>query len=294
LRARWNATFAKTPAFPFVAVAGETDEFVPRESSIDPFPEDKRAVVPGNHIEMVKPDGPGDESVALVAAGLRGTKLPWSRWAGAWIAVQQGEFQKVIDDLLPDCDSLDERSAVSLALALDAVKRRDEAISVLQKRRPEETDAMGVLAGRIKRRWRASGKLDEGEHALAIYADALRRSHLAGNARQESYHAINVAFLTLALHDDLPAAQGMAREALTACARAPEDLWRAATEGEANLILGEDDAALEHYRRAMARSSKPWEIESMFTQAYTLASGLLKRKKTSGRLEELFGRRVEL
>jgi tetratricopeptide (TPR) repeat protein len=42
--------------FKLTLVAGIKDQFVPQSSSLDPFPLDEQEVVPGNHIEMVKPD----------------------------------------------------------------------------------------------------------------------------------------------------------------------------------------------------------------------------------------------
>jgi len=58
LRQDWAASFRDTPPFSFFAVAGDRDEFVPRTSSLDPFSEPARRVVYGNHLEIVKPDGP--------------------------------------------------------------------------------------------------------------------------------------------------------------------------------------------------------------------------------------------
>jgi len=55
LRGDWTTTIGTTPPFTFVTVAGDRDEFVPRTSSIEPFPEPRRRVAYGNHLEIVKP-----------------------------------------------------------------------------------------------------------------------------------------------------------------------------------------------------------------------------------------------
>ena len=55
LRADWTTTFAGRPPFKFCATAGVRDEFVPRESSVEPFDESLRSYVAGDHLEMVKP-----------------------------------------------------------------------------------------------------------------------------------------------------------------------------------------------------------------------------------------------
>lgn len=46
--------------FRLTLVAGMKDEFVPQESSLDPFPFDEHQVSPGNHTEVVKPAIVGD------------------------------------------------------------------------------------------------------------------------------------------------------------------------------------------------------------------------------------------
>src|SRR5262249_37934940 len=79
LRAAWKEKFDRTtrPApFKFLAVAGDQDEFVPRSSSIDLFPKDHHAVVPGNHTEIVKPRKPEDLSVQVVVQHLLGNAAP--------------------------------------------------------------------------------------------------------------------------------------------------------------------------------------------------------------------------
>ncbi len=291
LRRRWRERHSPKPSFAFVAVAGENDEFVPRLSSIDPFPEDQRGVVPGNHLEIVKPPDPAHESVALVRSLLTGQGAVWGQWASALMAVERGEFQTAIDAFLPNVDGLDQRSAVALALALDSVGRQADAMNVLKARSPAETDAMRTLAGRLKRRWITEGRREDGERARGLYHDALERSRAAGNARQEYYHAINVAFMTLGLDDDLPHARVTAREALEACERAPEHYWRLATEGEAHLVLGEDDEAVVRYGGALALRPAPREVDSIHLRAWRLSYHLLHRPRTAERIETLFRER---
>ena len=70
-----------------------------------------------------------------------------------------------------------------------------------------------------------------------------------------------------AYRDDRAAAQSMAGIALAACGLAKVDRWRRATEGEAAIILGEDQAALTAYRQALELGPTPREIDSMYQQA---------------------------
>lgn len=72
LRERWESEFGEQPPFTFLCVAGDRDEFVPWQSSIAPFAKDRCAVVPGNHVQIVKPKSSGELSVQLVLKGLVG------------------------------------------------------------------------------------------------------------------------------------------------------------------------------------------------------------------------------
>ena len=50
LRADWKTRFDANAPFSFLAVGGDRDQFVPPESSLQPFPPDQQAVVSGNHV----------------------------------------------------------------------------------------------------------------------------------------------------------------------------------------------------------------------------------------------------
>ena len=81
LRAAWPDVYGDGTAFKLRVVAGERDAFVLPASSIEPFPDDTRFVVPGDHATMIKPAGIESPSVQLVVAGLgdaraRGPQLP--------------------------------------------------------------------------------------------------------------------------------------------------------------------------------------------------------------------------
>ena len=56
LRDDWIKLWPKEPPPKFWTVAGDSDEFVLATSSLGPFPIEQRFVVPGNHLEIVKPD----------------------------------------------------------------------------------------------------------------------------------------------------------------------------------------------------------------------------------------------
>jgi pimeloyl-ACP methyl ester carboxylesterase len=293
LRAHWIQTVGNNPKFTFCTTAGDQDQFVPRQSSIDPFLYDYRRVVNGDHLSIVKPDSAGDKPVQIVAGNL--TEKPGAPAAARMMLSADTELQGYREDiaaLQPKLAQLDEPNLVKLALALDAVGRREDSIKALQSRQdlPKLTDAMGVLAGRLKRRWLVDGMAPDAASALQLYQRGLEISEQNGNHAQAFYHGINVAFLQLAyLPNQEAAAQQTARKVLEHCHAAPLDKWRLATEGEVNLILGNTDAAIGSYRAAAESKPAPSqrELDSMYQQAFRAAS-ILGNEAAAERLEAIF------
>ncbi|GAB6908980.1 conserved hypothetical protein [Desulfosarcina cetonica] len=281
LRSEWNDRFGKSPPFSFLAVAGSEDEFVPRRASIDGFPDDQCAVVPGNHLEIVKPKFASDASLGLVINFIQGQDVPGGRWSTAALALERRDFHKVAKQLGPNRAILDSRALVDLALALDGLGRRDEAMAVLSDAKRQGTDAMGVLAGRHKRNWFQDRVDQEARKALALYGEAYAIAK-DKDAAQAYYHGINLAFLSLVYENDLAKAQDLAKKVLEHCANAEKEalprerMWRLATEGEANLILRKIDIATQRFQSMLDGPPKPdpWQFTSTSQQALRIADQL--------------------
>lgn len=289
LRQGWNDRFGKRRPFALVAVAGERDEFVPSQSSLDPFPYEDRRVIPGgNHLSIVKPSQVTDLSVQILVALLAGKAAPAGPWDSARMAVERREFTVAIEELWPHRTELDDDGLVLLALALESDGRSEDALEVLAQGKHKGTDAMGTLAGRLKRRWLVERRKADAEQALSLYGEGLRLSEERNDHAQAYYHAINVAFMQLAFCKDRSAAKRLAERSLEHCgAVAAPDKWSLATEGEAYLLLGNESDALDRYGKAMVADATPREIESMYQQALKVA-GLVSSRETAERLERLF------
>ena len=288
LRERWDHIISDEPSFKFKVVAGDTDELVPPWSSLDPFAEKFRFVVPGNHLTMVSPTTGAHLSVQVLIKHLAGEAAPGGPWNSARVAVEGRRFQQAIDKLWPHRQELDDSTLVMLSLALDSVGRREDAISVLaESGRDSNTDQMGTLAGRLKRRWLLERKKADADGARELYSKALEAAEEAGDPAQVFYHAINVAFMALAVAGDKKTAAEHARKALDHTALADVDVWNLATVGEANLYLGDYDAATQGYLAAIEKKPKPWQITSMFQQAIHVAE-LLEDEALAERLRGLF------
>jgi pimeloyl-ACP methyl ester carboxylesterase len=292
LRSAWNESFGKRSTFTLCVNAGDEDQFVTPDSSLEPFvpyPDVRRKVVRGDHLSIVKPQAATDIPVQIVIEALVGNAAPSGPAESARMAVETRQFQNAISTLEGHPETLDEAGLVQLALAYDSVGRREDAIRVLQTRKSSTdfTDAMGVLAGRLKRRWLVEHTAADADQACDLYGKGFELSEKAGRHDQAFYHGINVAFMQLAYRNQEAAAKETAAKVLVHCNQAKRDKWRLATEGEANLLLGNTEEALKSYQAAAQLNPSPRECDSMLQQAVRVAS-LTGNEAAAEGLEKIF------
>ena len=278
LRDDWNSWFGRGTTFAFKAVAGSEDGFVPAVSSLMVFEDRHREVVPGNHMDIVHPTTTCHPSYEVLFKALSGGGTVRSAAESARLAVETQRYQYAVSVLKPGASSLDSDATVTLSLALESLGRRDEAMKVAQDH--VETgratlDVIGVLAGRLKRRWGFFRTLEDYDRSLELYQSGLKNAVAVGNLEQAYYHGINVAFLMLMRgpkHESVcEEARAAAKVALEYATNAPETFWSLATIGEASLILDDMDGALAAYRRAKNVADTIRAQHSMFTQAFQVA-----------------------
>jgi pimeloyl-ACP methyl ester carboxylesterase len=295
LRRDWTRRFGTRPIFSFRAIAGDRDEFVPASSSLGPFSDEFREVVPGNHVEMIRPISREDPSCQLLLKLLSGRAGSRSIMDSARIAVELGQFQTAVNTLSPRIGELDEAAVVSLALALEGLGQSDNALRVLEghyRGGSSSSDAIGVLAGRLKRRWLAERRASDMNRARDLYGQGLRIAEEQGNEEQAFYHAINLAFLEVMAASPPGAitdrARNMADRARAHCASARDSAWRSATLGDACLVSRELSAAVAHYRDAVSKTNSPRDVDSMYSQAIRLAVRVCGEAGAAG-VESVFG-----
>jgi tetratricopeptide (TPR) repeat protein len=242
---------------------------------------------------MLAPGRNDTEALALIArqiaVGNPGSALgdPLAR------AIERGDFRKVVADLYPGREQLDKKALVRLAIALDALGRRDEAYEILANRNDLDSDALGTMAGRLKRKWLLSRRQADGDAAVEHYAKGHALATAANNLPQVYYHGINLAFLEFVLRGDRPAAKRRAQAVLDVCkasqANGSADAWLRPTVGEANLLLGEEAAAFAAYLPFIAASKgDPWMPSSTYLNARAIAKEYGDRD-LARRLGEAFG-----
>lgn len=294
LRNDWMSRIGATPSFAFKAIAGDTDEFVPASSSLSPFADQFRVVVPGNHLSIIGPAGADHRGLRLLVDVLNGAGTVPGAVDGARLAVELGHFREAVETLLPRAAGIDEAALASLALALEGLGRREEALSVLEEhgRNLSSTEAIGILGGRVKRRWLVERALSDLNRARGLYVRGLDEAEKSGDCDQAMYHSINLAFLdSISSPPEQPvpvAAREMAERARGYCAGATEGYWRLATEAEACLVLGDLPAAEDLYTRALARGPGPRAVQSMYAQAVRVATRVFG-KHGADSIERLFG-----
>lgn len=277
LRTDWTQQFGDKISFPFVSVAGEIDAFVPSTSSLDPFPINQQAAIPGNHLEIVRPSTRDDLAYDIVRRVLRGDAPPHAATDTARLAVERREFQRAVDLLEPRVAELDDNAIVTLSLALESLGRSQAALDVIETWADgrDRLDPRGVLAGRLKRRWLLERRQADFERALLLYTESRAAAMAIGNFAQAYYQGINVAFLLLASaaeHDPVPQmALDAARLALEHVELAPPNPWATATRGEALLLLNQFEDAITAYRAASSAATSVRARNSMYVQAAAVA-----------------------
>ena len=271
LRKKWNEVFPANYPFTFKVVAGTNDEFVPVVSSQEPFDKKYCEVVSGNHLAIVKPENKNHAGYQVLLSTL--TDVPFINTYADKEAVNLllGNYNAVVNDLYGGRAELDKPGTVKLVFALEGLKRNDDVKTVLEnyiKRDTENnTDILGILAGRYKRAYLDGNKAADANQAFIYYKQALETATQKNNNPQIFYHAINLAFLSLVAKEDTAAMDDFATTTLTAAEKSPPEKWQYAAIAEANIYKHQLDKAKEFYSKAAAVADLR-EKDSMFSNAY--------------------------
>lgn len=295
LRSDWGESIQGNCSFRFAAVAGLRDEFVGPATSLSCFPEANQRIVDGNHVEMIRPSSPTDPICNLIVTHLLGQYRPGFVETHL-IAIERGDFRDAVESLLPHAASLDDNALVMLALGLEELDRRDEALAVLQQYLGNgsrtSSEVLSVLAGRMKRLWLNTRDSGDFSQAKSLYLSALDDATAANHKEQIYYSAINLAFLcsleTARDSSPGPDAVNYAEVARRNALQCKRTVWSIATLAEAALILDGLEVAAELYSEAVPMTSSPREKNSMYSQAILL-SGWLFGGKGVQRIESVFG-----
>lgn len=246
-------------------IAGLSDEFVPRESSLSPFSEGLQLQVGGDHVTMVKPESPEQDSfLSLVVAIARGGKLD----APAMPTERLSRSRRI----------------VQTAQTTEAYGRHEEAIELLNENLHLTPFMFGAKAGILKRKWIRTGSRKTAEEALSCYREGFGISTQREQWNAAGYLGINTAFMTLALRKNMAEARGLAEESLRLKQESAEsDEWRSLIEAETRLHQGRTPAAFKLYLHNLSQHG-PADRSRSIWQAVRIAQ--LRRDAEQARLLE--------
>ena len=269
LRKDWNDEFNKSYPFKLKVAAALDDEYVSFSSCFDPYDQENCVHVAGNHLSMVKPDDKNNDCYHLILNTLTDVEFYNMYTNKEEINLALGKYEVVKKRLLPQLDSLDQNGLKQLIFSLEGLDEKETAMKILNEHplAKENTEIMGLLAGRHKRAYLKTSTKKDGDSAVNYYSKALELATAAENNGQIYYHAINLAFLNLVIDGNESQMTKYAQLALDAANSCRNGLWKYATIAEASMYLDEMDKAKEFYAKA-AEMAEIREKISIHTNAY--------------------------
>jgi len=277
LRNNWDEKFQNKYPFVFKTIAATEDEYVPISSSIEPFPKEYQEIIEADHFSLVQIDDVNDDSYQLLLNTLMNKSFLNTFSNKEEVNIALGEYNAVINSLLPKLKTLDSKGLERLMYALEGAGREDEAMKILVEHpmAKDNSKLLGILGERYKRQYLNSFNAEDLKRALKYYAEALKVAEEKQDHNQIYYHAINLAFLNL-LQEDKPAMTVYAERAFKATEKDPfPSLWKMATLGEAFLYKGDFEKSKEYYAKAASMAGLREKI-SIHTNAYNAYISLMQ------------------
>lgn len=277
LRNAWDEKFQNEYPFTFKTIAATRDEFVPISSSLEPFPKKYHEIIDGDHFSIVQIKNKEDDGFQAILNTLTNQSFLNKFSNKEEINIAMGEYNEVINSLLPKLKDLDSKGLERLIYALEAAGREEEAMKIL-KEHPEaknNSNLLGIMGGRYKRQYLKTHTAEDLRMAFKHYSDALKISEAKNDPSQIYYHAINLAFLSL-MKRERGDMTSFADRAYEATAKDPfPSLWKLATVGEAFLYKGDFENSKDNYGKA-AKMAGLREKISIHSNAYNAYVSLMQ------------------
>jgi pimeloyl-ACP methyl ester carboxylesterase/tetratricopeptide (TPR) repeat protein len=298
LRKDWTNKFGTAIPFTFKTIAGSKDEFVPVESSLEPFEEKYHGIIEGNHVNMIKPKDDKDiqhQSFQIILCTLTEQQISYLQGNPEDINILLGNYQTVINKYLSNATLIGTRELTQLVFALECTNRKTEALKVLNNHPASQnnSDLIGIIGGRYKRKYLLDGLQTDLDNATNNYSAALLMAETNKDNKQIFYHAINLAFLNLLSGGNNTETKRYASLALAHCVDTTPDMYELATIAEASMYLGDFVKATEYYKKAaIVAGTDVRAKQSMYVNAFYGYQSLTKSTDTKGEfvkmLEEAF------
>jgi len=278
LRKEWTSHFGKEMPFKLMNAVGTDDGLVSVETSFGAFENSNDVLVAGDHFSMVQPENTAHDGCQLIKKTLTDSAFANQFTNKEDINLLLGNYDAVVRELWSDRDNLGNKGIKNLLFALEGLDRLDDAIE-LASSSVEQSGGLhliGLLAGRVKRRYLKTMKEADGYLSFKLYKKAYDLAVAEKNTDQQYFLAINLAFLSLVHEEDKSMMQKYATLSRKLAQEDPfESIWKAATIAEASMYLADFETAEEQYAIAAAAAGVREKI-SMHANAY-LAYTTLKQ-----------------
>jgi len=277
LRNDWDGKFQNKYPFTFKTIAATEDEYVPITSSLEPFQKQYQEIIEADHFSLVQIDDTNDDSYQLLLNTLMNKSFLNSFSNKEEVNIALGEYNAVINSLLPNLNTLDAKGLERLMYALEGAGREEEATKILEEHplAKENSKLLGILGERYKRQYLNNSGVEDLKMAFKHYAEALKIAETKKDHSQIYFHAINLAFLSLQQEDKV-AMVSYADQAFEATEKDPfPSLWKLATLGEIFLYKGDFENSKENYKKAAAMADLRQKI-SIHTNAYKAYISLMQ------------------
>ena len=268
LRKNWTESFGDGMPFKFLAVRGGRDQFVPKESSTDVFPDDQVKSIEGDHVSIVKPDGPEDPIITTIIDKIFHNKNYSNDWDRAQLAVERAKFNEAVQIYgKTDFNELQKNAQVNYILSLEALGHKEKVDELIHKISNSSSDAASVTGGRYKRKYLDSFEAKQLQRSIDWYTLGFK---LAKDNEDKYYAAINLALLE-SLNNNRTDSSNWVNIAFKAAQESTLDnIWKYATLGECFLHKNDFEQALAHYKEALNRAKSIREKDSILINALEL------------------------
>ena len=203
-------------------------------------------------VKSISADDILNQSFQIILSALTTQQIQYIKGDPEDINILMGEYPTVIHKFLPNAKNLAKPQLIQLIFALECTNQTQTAIKALNDNplAKDDSDLLGILGGRFKRKFLLEGLQPDLELAIQHYLKGLEIAENKSDQKQIFYQAINLAFLyKVGMGDDMEMKK-YAQLALDNCISSHKDLWEEATIAEANIYFGKFDDSLAHYRKA--------------------------------------------
>jgi tetratricopeptide (TPR) repeat protein len=272
LRSDWNNTFKNNYPFNFKVVYARRDDFVSKESCLDPFDKSHWETVLGDHFSMAKVENAENDSYSLILETLTDNKFTNKFLDREEVNLILGEYDEVVRLLLSNLEKLDEQGLERLIFALEGLGQRDKAFEILNSHKLAKTDPdiMNVLGGLYKRKYLDNSLAEDGKAAFDCYTKALKLATEINQTEQICANARNLAFINIIFDKDYEKhVKPFATIAIEAALNFNFDkIWKLRALAEGYIYLNNLEKSKEHFMK-LSKKADVREKLNIYSNAYT-------------------------